>query len=581
MKRIYIVLLSVLICASAFCRPKSGDYTFQLLTTNDVHGHFFDSTYVSSKLNRSLFAVNHYVDSIRRAAGPQNVILVDAGDILQGDNVSYYYNYVDTVSPHVYPRMAAYMKYDAIAEGNHDVETGHSVYDRVAKDLNRAGIPFLAGNSFRTDNGKPYFPKYTIIKRQGIKIAILGYTNPNIKEWLSENIWRGIEFKSLIPLVQQDVDEVIAKEKPQVVIVAVHSGTGRGKGDELEDQGLDLFQSLKGVDFLVCAHDHSPFVKEGESMCLINSGSHCRFIGHGTLHLSVRKGKVVSKSVSADLIPVKADLVDTQMRKAFYPDYLAVKAFTLQKVGQLNVNLWTRDAFKGMCDYMNLLHTVCLSCAPAQISIAAPLTANGFVKKGTLVYNDLFTIYPYENQLFVIKMTGKEIKDYLEYSYDGWIQTASSPEDHVLRIQNRNDQKLTSQKWTFVNRSYNFDSAAGINYTVDVTKPYGSRVDITTLAGGEPFRMDKTYFVSMTSYRASGGGGLLSEGAGVDTGHIEDRVVEKYPEIRNILYNYMLSNPVVDPALIGDPQVIGSWRFVPASVAEPALERDMILMYGR
>jgi len=71
----------------------------------------------------------------------------------------------------------------------------------------------------------------------------------------------------------------------------------------------------------------------------------------------------------------------------------------------------TRDAYKGMCDYVNLVHTLCLGCAPARISIAAPLTYDGFVKGGTLIYKDLFTIYPFENQLYVITMTGKEIKD--------------------------------------------------------------------------------------------------------------------------------------------------------------------------
>lgn len=576
MKRILIVALT-LVCA---CGPKDGEYAFELLTTNDVHGTYFDSTYTSAKTRKSLMAVAWSVDSVRAAAGKENVILVDAGDILQGDNAAYYFNYVDTTQTHVYTRMAAYMGYDAIAVGNHDIETGHPVYDRIAREMKAAGIPFLAGNARKDSDGSPYFPEYTVLKRHGLKIAILGFTNPNMKNWLAESVWRGITFESLIPRVQQTVDAVRAKEKPQVIIVAVHSGTGREGEASLESQGMDLLHSLEGVDFLVCSHDHHPYVVSRGNTALINSGSHCRFMGHGHIRLTVKGGKVVARETEADLIPIDKCKVDTVMEKLFHPDYEAVKAFTLKEVGELKAELRTRDGYAGMCDYLNLVHTLCLGCSPAQISFAAPLTYNGTVPAGTLVYNDLFTIYPFENQLYVVKMTGREIHDYLEYSYDQWINTVSRPGEHILKITPRHDSRTGQQGWSFVNRSYNFDSAAGINYTVDVTKPSGSRVDIASMAGGQPFDPEKTYFVAMTSYRASGGGGIL-QAIGIDTDKITDRVVEYYPEIRNILYNYLLEHGSIDPAVIGDPARIGRWRFVPEGLAAKGIDADMQLLFGK
>lgn len=574
MKRILIVALT-LVCA---CGPKDGEYAFELLTTNDVHGTYFDSTYTSAKTRKSLMAVAWSVDSVRAAAGKENVILVDAGDILQGDNAAYYFNYVDTTQTHVYTRMAAYMGYDAIAVGNHDIETGHPVYDRIAREMKAAGIPFLAGNARKDSDGSPYFPEYTVLKRHGLKIAILGFTNPNMKNWLAESVWRGITFESLIPRVQQTVDAVRAKEKPQVIIVAVHSGTGREGEASLESQGMDLLHSLEGVDFLVCSHDHHPYVVSRGNTALINSGSHCRFMGHGHIRLTVKGGKVVARETEADLIPIDKCKVDTVMEKLFHPDYEAVKAFTLKEVGELKAELRTRDGYAGMCDYLNLVHTLCLGCSPAQISFAAPLTYNGTVPAGTLVYNDLFTIYPFENQLYVVKMTGREIHDYLEYSYDQWINTVSRPGEHILKITPRHDSRTGQQGWSFVNRSYNFDSAAGIYYTVDVTKPSGSRVDIASMAGGQPFDPEKTYFVAMTSYRASGGGGIL-QAIGIDTDKITDRVVEYYPEIRNILYNYLLEHGSIDPAVIGDPARIGRWRFVPEGLAAKGIAADMQLLF--
>lgn len=580
MKRIFFAAAVGIMMAGCASGPKDGEYAIQLLTTNDVHGCYFDSTYVGGDVKKSLYAVKPIVDSVRIAEGTENVLLIDAGDCLQGDNAAYYFNYMDTLSPHIYPRLASYMGYDAVTVGNHDIETGHKVYDRVARELESNGIPFLAGNAIRNDNGKPYFPLYKIFRKGGLKVVVLGFTNANMKNWLSEKLWSGMTFESLVPLVQEDVDKVVAKEKPDVVIVSVHSGTGSGDGSVLEAQGLDLYKSLHGVDFVVCSHDHRPFVASCDSIGLINTGSHCRFVGHGTVNVTVKGGKVVAKSHSTELIPVDPHRIDAQMEKTFHEDYQAVQVFTTQEVGELKVDMRTRDAYRGMCDYVNLVHTLGLGCAPAQISIAAPLTYDGFVKGGTLIYKDLFTIYPFENQLYVVKMSGKEIKDYLEASYNRWIVTATKPTDHVLNIVRKDDPRTGQQGWSFIERAYNFDSAAGIDYTVDVTKPYGSRVTISSMADGKPFSMDETYNVAMTSYRASGGGGLLAE-IGIDTGRISERVVEYYPEIRELLYDYLKKNHVIDPVVIGDPAVIGHWSFVPESVAGPAMERDMNLLFKK
>ena len=577
-----LIASAVLLGAAVSCNHalKDGEYTLQVLSTNDVHSTWFDSTYVGGGIKNSIFAMNHYIDSVRTRFGAENVVLIDAGDCLQGDNAAYYFNYVDTLTPHLFPRLLEYMKYDAVAVGNHDIETGHPVYDRVTRDLEKVGAPFLGGNAIRNDNGKTYFPLYKIVKRAGLKVAILGYTNANMKAWLTESLWSGMTFQPIIDLVQKDIDMVKAKEKPDVMIVSMHSGCGQGDGTILESEALDIFNSIKGIDFLLCGHDHRPFVEARDSTALLNSGSHSRYVAHGTLNLKVEKRKIVSKTFDAELIPVKAQAADPVMRDTFRKEFEAVRAFTLQEVGILNTDLRTRDAYRGMSDYINLIHTLSIGCTPAEISFAAPLTYNGTVKSGILVYNDLFTIYPFENQLFVVKMTGKQIKDYLEHSYNNWIRTISGENDHILNIQANDDPRTGQKGWSFIARSYNFDSAAGINYTVDVTKPFGQRINITTTVKGEPFDEARTYNVAMTSYRASGGGNLMKE-AGIDTDHIDDLVVERYPEIRELLYNYVMDNGSIDPEVIGDPKVIGKWSFIPEKMASKALDRDMALLFGR
>ena len=115
---------------------------------------------------------------------------------------------------------------------------------------------------------------------------------------------------------------------------------------------------------------------------------------------------------------------------------------------------------------------------------------------------------------------------------------------------------------------------------MDITKPKGSRVVISSMADGSAFDMDATYNVAMTSYRASGGGGAMSKGAGIDTRNIDQRVVAKYPEIRDLIFQYINKQGLLDPAVIGDKAVLGSWKFIPESLAKPALEADRKLLFG-
>lgn len=568
MKRLAILLTAAL-AISCGRTLRDGEYTLTVLSTNDVHGTWFDSTYTGGA-RKSLFAVNTYVDSVRRADGAENVLLIDAGDCLQGDNAAYYYNYVDTETEHLFSRLVAYMKYDAVIAGNHDIETGHRVYDRVATELKESGIPFLAGNAVRDDGNGSYFPLYTMVDKAGLRVAVLGYENANIDAWLSQEVWSGMHFELIASRIQADIDLIRKKEIPDVVVAVLHSATGKGDGANRESESMTIFNSVRGIDWLICGHDHIPFVETRDTCGFLNSGSHARFLAHGKMHIKVAKGKVVSKSFETDLIPVKAENGDPVMRAAFQKDFEAVREFTLRPVATLTHDIYTRDSYAGQSLYLNILHNVTLNTPGVEVSIAAPLTFNGSIKKGTLIYNDLFTIYPFENQLYVIGMTGDEIRRYLEASYDRWIQT---PGDHVLKIKRGNNPRTGELRWSFDGTFFNFDSAGGINYTVDVTKPYGQRVNISSMADGTPFSMEKTYNVGMTSYRANGGGGLL---AAIGIEDANPRIISRHEEIRNLIYNCFTTHKIVDPTSCTG--TVGTWRFTPEKAAKK-VAADLQLLF--
>ena len=161
-------------------------------------------------------------------------------------------------------------------------------------------VPVLASNAIDVETGKAYFQEYVIQKRNGIKFAIIGFTQPNIENAYAQELWEGMDFESLYPdFTQNVVDRVRAEENPDVVIVVIHSGAGRGDGQQLEQQGLDLFNSLKGVDYLVSSHDHRAAVLENESMAFVNTGNYCANLGYGTITVTVEKGKVVGRKASS------------------------------------------------------------------------------------------------------------------------------------------------------------------------------------------------------------------------------------------------------------------------------------------
>ena len=521
-----------------------GEYRVTVCSTTDVHGAYFDSAYVDNMAAKtSLANVSSYLKEIR-GEGVQPV-LIDVGDNLQGDNAAYYFNYVATDVPHVYPRIAAYLGYDAIVVGNHDIETGHDVYDRVARELT---MPYLAANAAfdRDENGRAdmdenpdgktvsdsYFVPYCVVDRGGVKVAIVGMTNGNIKSWLADDIWRGMDFQIISEMVQPVIDRMIEKEKPQLVVLAVHSGTGAEQPNR-ENEAQYLAATLRGVDIVLNGHDHRPVAREvenvnGGSVVLIDAGTKAVVVGQADFTLTVKNGKVVSKSVDYKLVPMEKYPVDPDYVAAFKEDFNAVKAFAQRPIGQLSENIFLADALDGPSTYINLVQTVQLASSGADISFAAPLTSSGVVPKGVIEFQDLVSIYKFENQLYVVEMTGKQIKDYLEYSYKNWVNK-SGP-------------------------SYNWDSADGIRYEVSRKAPDGERVKILSMNDGTPFDLDKTYKVAMTSYRASGGGDLVREGAGIDPASLV--VVRKMKDIRSLIGDYIAAQKEIVPT------VASNWKFV-------------------
>lgn len=571
------LLLVLLALAATSCsqeKLKDGEYKFEVYATNDLHGRFFDSLYVSNNEYavhpHSLASVATKMKEIRERSGKDNVVLLDIGDHLQGDNAAFYFNFIDTVSEHIFSRIMNYLEYDAVVVGNHDIEPGHSVYDKVEKELN---MPYLGANAINTKTNEPYFEPYTILNRNGVRIAVIGLTNPNIPSWLSPHLWDGIEFKEIVPILEHWVKHVREKENPHFVIAAMHAGLGDEDIDGLENPARFVAANVKGIDLVLAAHDHrvtaDKILNGDKEIWLLEGGSRAAALTKATVELTVKNGKVVATNVAGESISMKGVRPDHEYTEFFRDDFLKIKEFTNRPVGTLNNDIASSDAYFGPSAYVDMIHTLQLKASGADVSFVAPLSFNTTIEKGVLNYQNLLDIYPFENQLYVIEMTGLEIKNYLEYSYSIWIDPNPVKSGHLLNL--KSDDKAGRMR--FHNPSYNFDSAAGIKYEVDITKKEGERINIVSLADGAAFNMDSNYKVALTSYRASGGGDLLETGAGITKDEMEGRLVERMADIRELLYDQMQTDGYIDAVKLNQ------WKFVPEAVADKLAAKDYQLLF--
>lgn len=557
---------------SAVHASQDGEVTLKLIETSDVHGCYFPYDFIRNKpMKGSLARVSSYVKEQREKY--ENVILMDNGDILQGQPVAYYYNYMDTISEHVCAAMLNYMKYDVGTMGNHDVETGHAVYDRWVRQCN---FPVLGANIVDNKTGKPYLPPYQVIEKEGVKIAILGMITPAIPSWLPEQLWSGLHFEDMEDCARKWVKIIREKENPDVLVGLFHAGPEGNKLDNVVENGSgNVAKSVPGFDVVFMGHDHTRRYEkvvnvEGDSVLLIDPANMSKVVSEVTFTIKKQDGKVVSKQVEGKLVNMDGYAPDADFLNIFSGAYETTMDFVSRNIGRIEHTISSKEAFFGPSAFVDLIHQLQLDITGADISFCAPLSAYAEIKKGGICVSDMFNLYKYENLLYTMKLTGKEIKDFLEMSYALWTNQMQSPDDHLMLL-NEEDNGFGR----FKNPSFNFDSAAGIIYTVDVTKPQGEKIRIERMANGEPFDLNKTYRVAVNSYRGNGGGDLLTKGAGIPKTELAKRVV--YSTDKDLRY-YLMKR--IEEVKVLDPKPLNQWKFIPEEWTVPASKRDYDILFG-
>ncbi len=573
-------LLTIAMLSSCASRPDEADIV--ILYTTDVHGAYLQYDISRNRPARTSMAnVSTYVKQ-QREQFPDAVLIFDTGDCLQGQPSMYYYNYVDTVSPHLVPLAYNYVGYDAIGLGNHDVETGERVYhDRVAREFRHQ---WLCANAIDQRTGEPMFTPYRVFMRSGIKVAVLGMITPNIPAWLPKKLWPNLEFQDMVECAQHWIPIIRQKEKPDLIVGLFHAGTdytvnGNSLDTPLNENGsIPAATKVPGFDLILCGHDHQGNLltianSDGDSVKVLDAQTAAAKVGRALIHLSYNdQTQTYDKQIETELIDMTEFEPDSDYCKTFQYAINEVNHYVDEPIGYLTETLYGEPSLFGPSKFMDLIHDVQLEATGADVSFAAVLSAHDSVPAGPVTMRQLFTLYRYENTLVTANMTGADIEKYLNFGISMQFNSMKNENDHVLAFMFDENGEMMYNVYgpRFLTPSFNFTSAAGIKYRVNLDKPVGKQLEILSMSDGSKFDRTKTYKVALNSYQANGGGNFVPNGLGWTKQQFESHAIEwSDKDVRQYISDYFQKHDTVVPRLRGD------WTVVPEKWWKKGMQADL------
>ncbi len=511
--------------------------TLYILQTTDVHGHIYPyDYYTDSPAPYGLAKAYTKICEYRKKH--KNVLLIDTGDLLQGTPLAYYYDKINTTAFNPLILTLNYMGYNAFTVGNHDIEQGLPVYYKARR---HSEFPWLSANSLLPD-GRTFFKPYAKFNVNGIKITILGLTTPAIPMWLDSSLYPGIRWTDMVKTAAYWAPKL--RKETDVLLGSFHAGFeaqySKKQTDRLglpnENASLLVAKNVPLFDVVFGGHSHRPLGRKGYNAphpvpvknlikvnghrtLLLNAGSWARYLGVAQIILQKNKtGNYRITSMDGWLEPLKDVPASAAILTLIRPYHKQTLRYTHTPITTLTDTLSALKARWQDTAFMDLINNAQLAMGHADISFAACFNDKALIPPGRLRIKDVYQIYKYENYLYVLKMTGQQIKDYLEYCarYYRWENGKLSTNPQIA--------------------GYNYDMAQGISYEIHVKEPIGQRIrHLIDSKSGKPLEMRKMYKVALNSYRASGGGGHLAAAHATKAPVIwkSDR------EIRNLLIDYL------------------------------------------
>ncbi|MFF4555340.1 bifunctional metallophosphatase/5'-nucleotidase [Streptomyces sp. NPDC001422] len=542
-------------------------WSFSILGTTDLHSHVFDwdyytdAAYQDGKGNSvGVARVATLVKQQRAAKGADRVLLVDAGDIIQGTSLAYYYARVDPIvgtggkrgPKHPMAIAMNAMRYDAAALGNHEFNYGIETLRRFEEQCH---FPLLGANALDAKTLRPAFQPYTVkrVRVPGapdIKVGILGLTNPGIALWDKDNVSGKMAFTGLVEQAKKYVPRMRALGC-DVVFLTDHSGLDGSSsyGDELpyvENASNLVAQQVPGIDAILVGHTHTEVssytvtnTETGKDVVLSEPYCYGMRLTVFDFELELVHGQWKVTSTKAQTLNSNTVEEDAEITGLLTADHDLVVRYVNTPVGTCTADLSAAEACWKDVPVMDFIHQVQtaavaagLSTADAAlplISVAAPFSRTADIPRGDVTIRDVAGLYIYDNTLYGKKLTGAQLKDYLEYAAKYYHQVPAGTKVDTATLTNANSF------W-----DYMYDTAAGVSYDIDIAQPEGSRIKNLSHAG-TPVADDQVFVVAVNNYRANGGSGYPHIAAA-------DIAYSSTNEIRQLMIDYVTAKGSLDPA---------------------------------
>lgn len=501
-----------------------------LLATTDLHGRILPYDYYADKpADVGLAKLATLINGIRQER--PGLILVDCGDTIQGTPLAYHHARKNNAPADPMMLVMNSLGYTSMTPGNHEYNFGLAVLEKARRE---AVFPWVSANTYRAGTDEHAYTPYLVKEVDGVRVGILGLTTPAIPNWENPENYAGLEFRPLVSEANKWVPILRGREGVDLVVVTLHGGveedlaTGRrGPGDFTgENAALALAQQVPGIDVMFLGHTHRDvpaLVVNG--VLLAQAGRWGNRLARVDVNLRREPGEawtVLAKG--SRTLPVEADTPpDPAVLALAEPYHRETQAWLSRPIGRTARPLEAANGHVEDSALLDLIHRAQLEAGGADVSLAANFNPRARVPAGPVTVRDIAALYIYENTLYVLEITGAQLKAALERSARYFL-----PYEEGKTAAGLIDRGVPG---------YNFDTAEGVGYELDLRRPPGDRVR-NLVFRGEPLAADRTLRLATNNYRYNGGGGysMLKEAKVLSRSSTEIRDliiawVEKHGEI--------------------------------------------------
>ncbi|HSU14796.1 bifunctional metallophosphatase/5'-nucleotidase [Longimicrobium sp.] len=549
-------------CATAVPAPPAGAAagsaadaqaggTLVLMGTTDLHGWVLPYDYYTGKrTNNGLASLVPMIDSVR-AANPGRTVLVESGDLLQGNPLDFVYSRLRPGETHPIVAAMNLVGYDAAAIGNHEFNYG---VPHLEAAVSQSRFPWISANTFRAGTEEHAFRPWTFVERtvggRRVKIGITAVTPPGVAIWDRDNVRGRLDFRDIVASVRPIVARMRA-EGADLVVVAAHSGLEGSSYDTasthvpVENAAAAMAREIPGIDVIFMGHTHREVADTTINGVLVQQAKNWgASLAVATLRLETGvDGHWRISSKHGEILRPVDGRTDARLEAALAQAHERTRAYVGRQIGT-SAEEWSSEQSRTRdTPIMDLINDAQMRATGADLASTAAFSLSSRIPRGPVTVADIAGLYIYDNTLKAVRVSGAQLRAYLEKSAEYYLPCPAARCDRVTNP---------------AVPGYNFDVVSGVDYALDLTRPVGQRV-VRLERNGRAVAAADSFTLALNNYRASGSGGFsMLIGAPV--------VYDRGESIRDLLIADIQRRGRLAPADVFRK----NWEIVPAALAEKA-----------